>query len=205
MTNIRNIIFDLGGVILNIDFNRTEQAFIDLGVTNFSELYTQYHATDLFKDFEKGLISPAEFREAFRKTLPHLTDDDIDGAWNAMLLDFPPGRINLLKRLKTHYRTFVLSNTNSIHHAAFSKIELRTGDLEDTIDRCFEKVYYSHEVHMRKPDREIYEFVLRENGLVAGETLFIDDTPANVSAANSVGIKGVFLEKPQTMEKLFEL
>lgn len=197
---IRNIIFDLGGVILNIDFKKTEQAFVNLGIHNFAELYDQFHATELFLNFENGTVTPEEFISELQTKAHGIPKEKIIDAWNAMLLNFPERRIRLLLDLKKRYRTFLLSNTNAIHHDAFQKIYPGIIDSAGSLDACFEKVYYSHLLKMRKPDKAIYQFVLDQNGLVAGETLFIDDTQDNVLAAESVGIKGLYLKRPLTIE-----
>ena len=200
--SIKNIIFDLGGVILNIDFKKTEEAFTNLGIHNFSRLCSQFHATDLFLNFEKGKISPDEFIKALQSEGAGMSEQRIVEAWNAMLLNFPEGRIQFLLTLRKRYRTFLLSNTNAIHHEAFQKIY--PGIIEDigSLDRCFEKAYYSHMIGMRKPDKEIFEWVLKENSLLADETLFIDDTTANIEAAESVNIQGIYLKHPSTIEEV---
>ena len=199
---IRNIIFDLGGVILNINYYKTEKAFINLGITNFDQLYTQFHADSFFKDFEMGKVSPDEFVKKLQTYKHDLTSEEIINAWNAMLLDFPVGRIDFLLNLKKRYKTFLLSNTNAVHHKAFQKIELKLTADPNSLDNCFDKVYYSHEIGLRKPDKEIFEFVINENGLVPEETLFIDDTLSNVEAAQSLNIKALYLDHPSTIEEL---
>ena len=198
-SGIRNIIFDLGGVILNIDYHQTEQAFIKLGIRNFNELYSQFHANSFFKDFEKGKINPRSFISQLKTYAPGISESNIINAWNAMLLDFPAGRIGFLQKLKNTYRIFLLSNTNAIHHGAFQKIDL---DSKGTLDSCFEKVYYSHEIGLRKPDKEIFELVLSENDLLAEETLFVDDTLANIEAAVSVNLKTIYLKPPERIEDI---
>jgi putative hydrolase of the HAD superfamily len=201
---ISNIIFDLGGVILDIDFAKTSQAFKALGIEDFDELFTQFHANPLFTSLESGKITPAEFVEALAGyTGKKFTEEQVIEAWNAILVSFPPHRIELLKRLKTQYRTFLLSNTNEIHVKRFLEMYVETigeGSLED----CFEKIYYSHDIGFRKPNKEAYEFVLNENGLKPEETLFIDDTLPNIEAANELGIKTVHLQPPQDIEDVFE-
>jgi putative hydrolase of the HAD superfamily len=195
---IKNIIFDLGGVILNIDYFKTEKAFVDLGVHNFATLYSQFHATNLFKNLETGKISPDSFIDELQHFAPNVSRENIIKAWNAMLLDIPAGRLEFLKDLKKRYRTFLLSNTNSIHYDAFQEI---VGDPE-LLDSCFEKAYYSHDMGLRKPEREIYERVIFESGLNPAETLFIDDSPANVEGALSAHLKGYYLISPMTIEEL---
>jgi len=200
-SGIRNIIFDLGGVILNIDYHQTEQAFNRLGIRNFNEQYSQFHANSFFKDFEKGKIDPLSFISQLKTFAPGIAESDIINAWNAMLLDFPSGRIGFLQKLKSRYRIFLLSNTNAIHHQAFQKMKL---DVAGKLDSCFEKVYYSHETGLRKPDKEIFELVLNENNLLAKQTLFIDDTFINIQAAGSVNLQTIYLKPPQRIEDILK-
>ncbi len=199
-TPIHNIIFDLGGVILNIDYNKTTNAFKSLGVKHFEELYSQQHASSLFKQLECGQITQEEFMVEMKKYSPeNLTSEQITQAWNAMLLDFPPERIMLLKSLKTRYRTFLLSNTNAIHLEKVQQIYKDTmgeGSLED----CFEKAYYSHLIGLRKPNKEAYEFVINEQGLKPEETLFIDDTFPNIETAEALGIQTLYIKPPQELQ-----
>ena len=199
MQNIKNIIFDLGGVILDIDFQRTEKAFFELGITNFKELFGLGHAASFFKDHEAGRITDEEFLDSLQKLARHsLKSDVVQRAWNALLISFPPERIGLLKKIKSKYRLFLLSNTNAIHLTAFLKLYSDTfnnGSFED----LFEKVYYSHRMGLRKPDKEIYNYVLRENNLVPEETLFIDDALVNVEAARETGIQGIHLTSGMTL------
>ncbi|MGC4036122.1 MAG: HAD family phosphatase [Chitinophagaceae bacterium] len=188
MQNIKNIIFDLGGVILNIDFKKTEEAFRKLGLDNFSDHISQHHITDFFRKYEMGLIDDDTFVADISKMIGKpVTAEEIIAAWNALLLDFPPARIELLKKLHKKYRTFLLSNTNSIHLKEFNQrlFKERGVYLED----IFEKTYYSHAVNLRKPDAAIFELVIKENNLVPEETLFIDDTASNFPEAEKMGIK----------------
>jgi putative hydrolase of the HAD superfamily len=200
-SSICNIIFDLGGVILNIDYAKTTNAFIALGVENFEELYSQQHASSLFKQLECGKISTEEFMEEMKKYSPgNLTPERITEAWDAMLINFPPERIELLKSLKSRYRTFLLSNTNAIHLKKFGQMYKDTmggGSLED----CFEKAYYSHLIGLRKPNKEAYEFVLNDQGLKPEETLFIDDTFPNIETAAALGIKTLYIKPPEKLEE----
>lgn len=199
MQNIKNIIFDLGGVILDIDFKRTEQAFLDLGIKNFNELFGLGHAASFFKEHEAGKITDDEFLDSLQKLAKHSLDADVvQKAWNALLISFPPERIELLKRLKNKYRLFLLSNTNAIHVTAFQKIyhdAFGNGLLED----LFEKTYYSNQIGMRKPNKEVYEFVLTENHLDPGETLFIDDALVNVEAAKESGMQAIHIQPPTSI------
>ena len=194
---IRNIVFDLGGVILNIDYQAAFQAFRALGVTEFDRFFTQASQVDLFDRFDKGEISAGEFREKIRAItgLP-LTDKAIDRAWNAMLLDLPWHRMELLEGVKGNYRTFLLSNTNDIHFPAFLEYLQREFRI-DSLKPWFEKQYLSHEIGMRKPDREVYLHILKENGLDPAQTLFIDDTRQHVEGARKAGLRALWLKTDQ--------
>ncbi len=203
--HIKNIIFDLGGVILNIDYHLTINAFKELGIKNFASLFTQAQQIGVFDSMDKGLITPQEFRNAIRDIsgMP-LTHGQIDGAWNAMLLDFPVSRLELLGRVKNHYRTFLLSNTNAIHIEDYNKILFNTFGVQN-LSVFFEREYYSHLIHMRKPDAEVFELILNENKLKPEETLFIDDSIQHVEGAKQLGIKAYHLDIPagESIDSLF--
>jgi putative hydrolase of the HAD superfamily len=194
MQGIRNIIFDLGGVILNLDNKRTEEALTRLGVKNMRQYFGLGHADSFFRDYEVGKITDRQFIDSIRTMggLDGVSDQEIIDGWNALLLDFPAERIELLKQLGKRYRIFLFSNTNSLHLAALQHIYVKTfgsGALED----YFEKTYYSHLLGMRKPDKESYEYILRENQLEGRETLFVDDAIVNVEGAEQAGLKGLYL------------
>jgi len=200
---IKNIIFDWGGVISNIDYRKTVEAFTKLGLTDFDLVYNQLKQTTLFDDLETGSITPEDFRYEIRAMLPEgVGDEDIDTAWTAMLLDLPEERISLLEQVRKHYNIYLLSNTNEIHVTRYSKyIDEIYG--HDKFRNLFIKAYYSHEVGMRKPGVEIFEHVVQENGLVRSETLFIDDTPQHIEGAKKAGLHAYHLEKPQTIIQIF--
>jgi epoxide hydrolase-like predicted phosphatase len=201
MQQIKNIIFDLGGVILNIDFHKTDEAFRLLGLENFSRHISQHHITDFFLKYETGKIDDIEFVDGIVKLIGKPVESEkIIAAWNALLLDFPPERIALLQKLKSKYRIFLLSNTNSIHLKVFQK---RLHDefgvyLEDV----FEKAYYSHAVNLRKPGAEIFQLVLNENKLDPEETLFIDDTESNFEEAKKLGIQIYHLKHGSSINEI---
>jgi epoxide hydrolase-like predicted phosphatase len=198
---IKNIIFDLGGVIMNIDFKKTTDAFAALGFHDFAQYMTQYHITPFFSAYEVGEIDNAAFIKGIQQIAGRpVAGDRIIEAWNALLLDFPPGRIALLEKLKSRYRLFLLSNTNALHHDAFQQtlFNLTGKRLED----IFEKTYFSHLVHLRKPHAAIYQLVLDENDLDPAETLFIDDTASNFSGAEETGMQIFHLEKPMQITEI---
>ena len=202
--SIKNIIFDFGGVILNIDYTLTEKAFASLGLTDFDRIYSQATQKELFDKLEKGQISPEIFRTEIRKFIRDgITDTQIDEAWNAMLLDLPAERVELLDKLKKKYRLFLLSNTNEIHFTSFNAY-MKNKFKRDIFGDVFENAYVSHNVKMRKPDAEIFEFVLRENNLKNSETLFIDDSIQHIEGANKLGINTIFLKKGETILSVFQ-
>jgi len=204
MKNIRNIIFDLGGVIIHLDFNRTRKAFLDLGLSEFDSVYSKAQQNELFDEFDKGNITPASFRDEIRKHIGKtVSDAEIDNAWNAMLLDVPEEKLRILKELQTKYRTFLLSNTNVIHVESFSAELKRVHNVTDFTD-YFEKCYYSCDIGRRKPDVETFQFVLDENGLSAAETLFIDDSPQHLEGAMQCGIQTFFHEQNQPLRAVLE-
>ncbi len=192
--NIRNIIFDLGGVLLNVDYTLTIAAFKRLGMTNFDEFFTQAAQIKLFDRLDTGELSPDEFRDSLRELSGlQLTDRQIDDAWNAMLLDMPLERVDLLKRIGRHYRLFLLSNTNAIHYPVYMQYMHNTFGF-NSLEALFEKQYLSYEVGLRKPDPAIYEMIIRENNLFAKDTLFIDDSFQHVEGARQAGLYALWLD-----------
>ncbi|MCW3103310.1 MAG: HAD-superfamily hydrolase, subfamily variant 3 [Bacteroidetes bacterium] len=194
LNNYKNIIFDFGGVIINIDYNLTTAAFQELGLSNFDKLFSQARQNQLFDLYEKGQITSHEFRTELRSAFNMKPSAElVTNAWNAMLLDLPHERLDLLEKLKSTHRTFLLSNTNELHiEAIFSALEKNMGIPDLSV--YFEKMYFSYKVKMRKPDAEIFRLVLKENGLQAKETLFIDDSPQHIEAAKRLGIQTYLLD-----------
>lgn len=202
-TQIRNFIFDLGGVILNLDYAKTTQAFEALGLADFPQMYSQAAQSGLFDDYEKGLCSTPYFLNALLDYLPAgTTANQVVAAWNAMILDFPPENLALLERLKAGHRLFLLSNTNDIHIQAVNRA-LQKVSAHKSLHPYFEKVYFSCEVNMRKPNAEIFELVCNENGLVPSDTLFIDDSEQHIIGARSLGLQTHFLTKGTQLTTLF--
>jgi len=192
MDNVKNIIFDLGGVIMDIDVKRTLHAFTELGIRNIHEYFGHGFAASFFSDHEAGRISDEHFIREIKKLLSEeVSDEAVINAWNALLLHFPPDRIDLLRSLKGKYRLLLYSNTNAIHYQKFSEIYRETfgGRLED----LFEKAYFSHVLGHRKPDLGGFKQIMAENGLNSQETLFVDDALMNVEGAIKSGLKGLYL------------
>jgi putative hydrolase of the HAD superfamily len=196
---IRNIIFDLGGVFIDIHYHKTRDAFMALGVADFDALFQQSYSNPLFARLEKGEISPEDFYDAFRlETGLQVSNAQIANAWNAMLGEFRPGAVALLPNLRSQYRLFLLSNTNEIHHAAFSQQYQQ--QFGHAFDDHFEKAHYSHTLGQRKPDVACYQAVLQLHGLEAAETLFIDDTPTNIAGAREAGLHTLLLASGEKLE-----
>ncbi len=186
--NFDAIIFDFGGVIINIDYNATIRAFESLGLGSFEEIFSKAQQNSLSDDFEKGLISEDTFFNTLSQEFDKPVDiEDIRKAWNSMLLDIPQNRIELLKKTHEQMPTFLLSNTNDTHIKAINDY-LRTTHQLDSVHSWFTKVYFSFEVNQRKPNADIFERVLSENNLNPSKTLFIDDSLHHVAAAKSLGI-----------------
>lgn len=198
---IKHIIFDLGGVLLNIDYNLTEKAFVELGIHNFGELYSQLKQTDIFDSLETGKIDEQEFLAAMRKVAEkELSYEQIIKAWNAMLLNFPLRRLQILQQLRIHHDLILLSNTNKIHETAFNQILMQEHSIPN-IGVFFDKVYLSHRVGMRKPNADIFQKILDDTGFIPEHTLFIDDSPQHIEGANALGIRTIYLEKGMTIEE----
>jgi glucose-1-phosphatase len=202
-TPIKNIIFDLGNVIIDISVPETAQAFAHLLNRDLAWVEQQLRMASVFRRYETGEWSDEQFRDNVRQVLcVPFTDEQIDTAWNALLLTIPPARVELLQWLKPRYRTFVLSNTSPIHIREVNHI-LRRDTGADSLDLLFEKVYLSYEMGKMKPSPEIYQQVLDESGLNAEETLFLDDNFDNVVGAQQLGIQTVHITESVTILDYF--
>ncbi|MEA1875774.1 MAG: HAD family phosphatase [Bacteroidota bacterium] len=224
LNGIRNIIFDLGGVLLNIDFKKTFDAFAALGIKDAHAINDRPEVWQLFLDLECGKVEKEDFLRRFRELvsppaplkqgvrenslsltkegLGWISDEAIISAFNALLLDYPPERIRLVQELSKKYRVFLLSNTNAIHVEYYNEMLSREFGIEN-LDQLMEKAFYSNELGCRKPDREIYLKVLKLADIKAEETLFIDDNEDNVKAAEELGIRGVRVDEELTVMGVF--
>ncbi|SFT85661.1 putative hydrolase of the HAD superfamily [Lishizhenia tianjinensis] len=196
------IIFDLGGVILNIDYNLTKEAFERLGIDDFDVIYSQAKQTDIFDKLETGQISSQHFINKMLDFLPAGTSPNlVVKAWNAMLLDLPQERLDLLAALKEKYTTFLLSNTNEIHVDAFHAIIHQQHGLKNLED-YFDTTYYSNELGKRKPDVDTFLHLCEVHQLNPATTLFIDDSIQHVEGAKEAGLMGYHLTNGETIERL---
>lgn len=204
MQNIKNIIFDYGNVIFEIDFKKTQEALAQLGITNSTEFFAHKSHHHLFNDFETAAITPAQFRAGIREAAanPNLTDEEIDAAWNSLLIGVPPGIHDVLLKVKEKYRTFLLSNNNETHYNYIVDYLKREFEMEDN-SALFEKAYYSQQMFLRKPNVEIFETVIKENNLDPAETLFIDDSPQHIEGAKLAGLHTLLMTRhPRDLEQV---
>ena len=184
---IRNIVFDLGGVLVDLDFKAAINGLQEAGFANVKEQLMAFDRGGIFQKFEVGEITADEFRTAIREnSTVTLTDEEIDALWNAMLLEIPREKLELILDLRGKYMVYLLSNTNSIHwdYVCKNAFNYRGFRVED----YFEETFLSYEMHLAKPDKAIFEKMLHDANLLAEETLFIDDSEANCKAAEEVGI-----------------
>lgn len=197
---IKTIIFDFGNVFVDLDIEGAiEYAFRKFNIDSFSEEIIAFNSF-----YEQGLISTDEFIEFYTGNFPKLSKEKLIEVWNYMLKDFPEQRLHFLKQLKadSKYKLILLSNTNELHidwikeHIPFY----------ESFKNCFDAFYLSHEIHLRKPNKDIFEFVLNENNLIAGECFFIDDNLDNVKTASALGIESWHINpKTEDIIELFQI
>lgn len=184
--NISSIIFDLGGVILNINPQLTIDRFKAIGFSGIETFLDHCRSLGFLADFQAGRMTDSQFYETIRKESGiDMSNQLIKEAWNAMLLDYPLNRIAKIIELKKNYQLYLLSNTNVVHFHDFAFRVPGVSQLGD----LFDNVYYSHEIAISKPNAEAYQFVLEANNLKAEATLFLDDLPENIATAKELGIQ----------------
>ena len=202
MPQIKNIIFDLGGVLFDINYHLTKKAFEDLGVKDFDSMYSHASADKLFQLLETGRIKESQFYQQLNKSAGlNLTATQINNAWNSMLMDFREESLDFLSELGTRYRIFLFSNTNVIHMEKFHEIYLEKPRAQPFND-LFEKPFYSCEIGLRKPDVSAYQYVLDHVNIKPAETCFIDDSIQNVQGAKDAGMKSILLKTDERIEDL---
>jgi FMN phosphatase YigB (HAD superfamily) len=185
---IKNILFDLGGVLFHINYQATIDAFKKIGGKEFQENYSQFNQDRLFDDYEKGLISTDIFVSELQKVLPNSSKQDIINAWNAMLIGMPKENLLQLQQLSKHYKLYLLSNTNALHIESVHAMLLNQLGVEN-LRSFFSKAYYSHDIKKRKPHPETFEWVLKDANIKAEETLFVEDTIQHIEGAKKAGLK----------------
>jgi FMN phosphatase YigB (HAD superfamily) len=206
MQNIKNIIFDYGNVIFEIDFKKAQSELHQLGIADVEQFFAHTSHNNLFDDFETATITPDQFRAGIRKAANNegITDEKIDAAWNSLLIGVPPNIHDVLLKVKEKYRTFLLSNNNEIHYDYIMDYLKKEHEME-SLDHLFEKAYFSQHLFLRKPNVEIFEQVIKENNLIAEETLFIDDSPQHLAGAKKAGLNTLLMdENPKNLEAFLQ-
>lgn len=198
---INTLIFDLGGVIVDLEPNRTLDEFARLAHKQVPEILERYTSHPSFNAYETGRIEEEDFRNSVRSMF-NLTasDAEIDRCWNAMLIGIPLEKLTMLTRLKKHFTVLVLSNTNSIHLRYLNEVILKG----QVLDAYVHQAHYSHQIGMRKPDQEIFDYVLTAHSLLPEQTLFMDDNLDNMNAAKALGMEALLIEHPARVTYLFE-
>ena len=203
-TSITTLIFDFGGVIINLDLPTCIQNLKKLGTNDIENYLSNFGQKDFFLKFEIGEIGTPEFRNEIRKlTNKTITDAEIDNAWCSFLCDIPSERLELLEKLRKKYRLLLLSNSNPLHVEVSAAIALQGPG--KTIRDYFDKCYFSYEMGLTKPDPAIFEALLADAGLEATECLFLDDGPKNIEAAKRLGIKTYFVTQGENLDFLLTL
>ena len=200
---IKNIIFDLGGVVLDIDESIVYKELEKMGIST-SELARSKEFIDIMSKFDTGIYTAPTFRKKMKALIGQekMTDQKFDSIWDAMLLDIPRERIEAIEKVKKHYKIFLMSNTNVIHYDLYVRdLQLRFGYHE--FDELFNKSYFSFAEHLEKPDPRFFELILDHEHLLPEETLFIDDTAANIKVAKSLGINTYHISREELVRNLF--
>lgn len=179
---LKNYIFDFGDVFINLDKQATQQELLNLGMESFTK-----EMLSINKTYEKGLVSTEEFLAFYQTQFPQATKEELKAAWNKILLDFPLFRLEFIEEFSKKHPCYLLSNINDLH-LTFIKNQLGESFYNRFIS-CFKKVYYSHEIHLRKPDVTIFEYVFKDAKINPKESFFVDDTLENIEAARKTGLK----------------
>lgn len=203
-TNVKNILFDFGGVIVNLNKQNAINRFKEIGLANIEDYLNEFRQNGIFLEYEEGKLNAEQFYAEFRKLAgnDNISGEDIDSAWMAFLLDIPDYKFELLKELRKKYNVYLLSNTNPsiakwAHTSDFSPEGL-------PIDAYFDKCYLSFEIGCAKPDKEIYEYIIKDSGIKPEETLFFDDGKANIEAASALGFQVYLTAQSEDLRKVFE-
>lgn len=201
--NIKNILFDLGGVIITLNKQNALDRFTEIGFPNIEEYLGEFRQNGIFLEYEEGKISPENFYKEFRRLSgnENIPAEDIDSGWLAFLAGIPEYKFKLLKDLRKKYKVYLLSNTNpSIMGWALSKDFSPEGL---PMDAYFDKCYLSFQIGCAKPDRDIFDFIIEDSGMIPSETLFLDDGKANIEMANEIGFETYQVDQTEDLRKVF--
>tara|TARA_E500000331_G_C17192312_1_gene685484 strand:+ start:695 stop:1312 length:618 start_codon:yes stop_codon:yes gene_type:complete len=201
MKRVKALLFDLGGVIVNLDYHKTINAFEALGVTNAEILYNQFSQTEIFNDFETGCLSGKEFINLMKHQIStHSSESEIKKAWNAMILGFEEAKLEQIKRYSEKIPCYLLSNTNEIHLAYIQSL---LGKMPfKNLELLFNKCYYSHIIGKRKPHKETFEWVLNDMGYTPEDVLFIEDSPQHIEGAKTINLNTLYFTKERNLEEI---
>lgn len=201
---VTTLIFDFGGVLINLDLPLCIRKLKSIGAHDVEKYLSNFGQSGFFLSWEKGEIGLREFRDNIRAiSSGQPTDEEIDAAWMAFLQDIPAEKIDLLKQLRSRYRILMLSNTNPLHIEQSARIAFEAHGT--TMNELFDKCYLSYEMGLTKPGREIFELLLNDAGVEAGECLFIDDGQKNIDMANSMGFQTRHVQQGESLDFLLEL
>lgn len=198
-STIKNLLFDLGGVIINIDVPRVAQHFSQLTGNDLTSIGHKIKEKNIFGLYERGVWTDEQFSQQVCEMLGcQLSHEQICQAWNSLLLDIPKERVDLLKALREKYNLYLLSNTNPIHIREVNVILQKSSGVA-SLEELFDKTYYSYDIRQYKPFAEAYQYVLQDSNLIAAETIFIDDNYDNIAGAQSVGMQTIHIQSPATI------
>lgn len=201
MKTVKALLFDLGGVIVNLDYHKTINAFDALGVANTESLYNQFNQTEIFDGFETGSLSGKEFINLMKHQIPtYSSESEIKKAWNAMILGFEEAKLKQIKKYSEKIPCYLLSNTNEIH---LEYIQTLLGEMPfKNLELLFNKCYYSHIIGKRKPHKETFEWVLNDMGYAAEDVLFIEDSPQHIEGAKTINLNTLYLTQERSLEEI---
>ena len=201
MKRISALLFDLGGVIVDLDYNKTIEAFEGIGLEDAEHLYNQFDQSKIFDEFEIGSISGEEFIGLLQEKIPHkVSQSKIKEAWNAMILGFEKSKLEQIKRYSDKIPCYLLSNTNDIH---LEYIQTLLQDVPfKNLELLFTKRYYSHIIGKRKPHKETFEWVLNDMGYAPDEVLFIEDSPQHIQGAEAVKLNTLFYTEGRSLDEI---
>lgn len=201
-SGVKALFFDFGGVLINLDKQLCLDNLHKITGCDFSEMVSNYRQSGIFLRFEKGLATEQEFYDEVRRVSKYpVTDQQIHDAWASFLLDVPEEKKQLLLALRNRFKVFMLSNTNVVHvnYSMCRNFDIEGHTRHDYFDKC----YFSNEIHLAKPDREIFEFILQDSGYKAEECLFLDDGEINVEVAGGLGFQTYLVQPREDLRPLF--
>lgn len=201
MKTVKALLFDLGGVIVDLDYHKTINAFDALGVANTESIYNQFNQTEIFDGFETGSLTGKEFIHLMKDQIPtYSSESEIKKAWNAMILGFEEAKLKQIKKYSEKIPCYLLSNTNEIH---LEYIQTLLGEMPfKNLELLFSKCYYSHIIGKRKPHKETFEWVLNDMGYTAEDVLFIEDSPQHIEGAKTMNLNTLYLTQERSLEEI---